>query len=480
MLGARHRSGGFAQLGKRPAARADGRPCGRLVRAEIKGILQRRDMTKPKHSAASFGRYLAVASTCVLPMTASAGSGPYIGLEGGLNLLDDQNFSVSNDIDIPPGGTKLAKAKFDDGWLAGAMAGYSFENGLRPEFEYTHRNNSLQRIHIFPIGRLVPENDTSDVNGHEAADTTMLNIWYDVKALAPFRPYLGGGAGAARISINGVGYDNADLRSDNKWLFAWQAGAGVAFDFSKHFATSIDYRYLQSSHGKFNLQSDNTGAHVKTRYQANAVMIGLHYSFGEKEAPPPAPVETPVEVVAPVASPPPPPPPPCEVSANATRVDFSGCKTGDTVVLRGVNFDFNKSTLTVNAKALLDPVADALLARPDIMIEVDGHTDSKGSDAYNQKLSEARAASVQAYLAARGVDAGRMTVKGFGETQPIADNETEAGRELNRRVELKVTAANDPGSVSVAPPAGASGDSAAPAEAPVEMLPDPNSPPPAQ
>jgi OOP family OmpA-OmpF porin len=107
-------------------------------------------------------------------------------------------------------------------------------------------------------------------------------------------------------------------------------------------------------------------------------------------------------------------------------------------VLRGVNFEFNKDVLTINAKTLLDQVADALLARTDIKFEIGGHTDAKGTDDYNQSLSERRAASVKSYLVGRGVDAGRITSRGYGESVPIGDNATEEGAALNRRVELKV------------------------------------------
>ncbi|MDB5969376.1 MAG: OmpA family protein [Hydrocarboniphaga sp.] len=134
-------------------------------------------------------------------------------------------------------------------------------------------------------------------------------------------------------------------------------------------------------------------------------------------------------------------PPPCEPPKPGQRMDLSGCGVGDSIVLRGVNFEFDKATLTVNAKTLLDGVADALLAAPGIRFEVGGHTDSKGSDSYNQTLSESRASSVMQYLESRGVTADRMTSQGYGETQPVADNETDEGRELNRRVELKVTGA---------------------------------------
>jgi outer membrane protein OmpA-like peptidoglycan-associated protein/plastocyanin len=135
---------------------------------------------------------------------------------------------------------------------------------------------------------------------------------------------------------------------------------------------------------------------------------------------------------------PPPVTPPCQLPEPGQPITLEGCKIGDTIVLRGVNFEFDKAALTVNAKALLDQVAEALQLRADVKVEIDGHTDGKGSESYNQKLSEQRAASVQAYLLARSIAASRLSAKGFGKSVPIADNATDEGRELNRRVELKV------------------------------------------
>ena len=131
---------------------------------------------------------------------------------------------------------------------------------------------------------------------------------------------------------------------------------------------------------------------------------------------------------------------PCKSPAPGEKVSLKGCGMGDIIVLRGVNFEFDKANLTVNAKTLLDNVAEELTAYPDIKVEVGGHTDAKGSDEYNQKLSEGRAASVLKYLKSKGIAADRMTSVGYGETKPVADNETDEGRELNRRVELKITA----------------------------------------
>jgi len=154
----------------------------------------------------------------------------------------------------------------------------------------------------------------------------------------------------------------------------------------------------------------------------------------------------------------------CAPPAAGDAVDLNGCKVAAPVVLRGVNFDLDSARLTPNAKAILDGVSDALLAQPDIKAEVGGHTSSEGSDAYNQKLSERRAASVESYLVEHGVVADRLTSKGYGESMPIADNNTQEGRELNRRVELKVT--NAIGDAPAAAPAAEATAEAAPEAAP--------------
>jgi outer membrane protein OmpA-like peptidoglycan-associated protein len=106
------------------------------------------------------------------------------------------------------------------------------------------------------------------------------------------------------------------------------------------------------------------------------------------------------------------------------------------VVLEGVNFVVARAELTIDAKRVLDFVAQSLNANPEVTFEIQGHASSEGSDSYNLRLSERRAASVRTYLQSKGVDAARMTSKGYGEAQPIADNATEEGRKQNRRVEL--------------------------------------------
>jgi outer membrane protein OmpA-like peptidoglycan-associated protein len=109
----------------------------------------------------------------------------------------------------------------------------------------------------------------------------------------------------------------------------------------------------------------------------------------------------------------------------------------------GILFDVNKYDLRDEAKLSLDKLAVILNKYKDTNILLEGHTDSDGSDDYNMTLSERRARSVAAYLAANSVTSARMTVMGYGESQPIADNSTVEGKQANRRVEVAVMANED-------------------------------------
>jgi OmpA-OmpF porin, OOP family len=106
------------------------------------------------------------------------------------------------------------------------------------------------------------------------------------------------------------------------------------------------------------------------------------------------------------------------------------------VVLYGVLFDFNKSTLLPASDATLQSVANIMAVDKTLKLEVQGHTDNVGTDAYNQTLSEARAKAVVTWLTQHGVPADRLTAKGYGKTKPVADNGSDEGRAKNRRVEI--------------------------------------------
>ena len=106
--------------------------------------------------------------------------------------------------------------------------------------------------------------------------------------------------------------------------------------------------------------------------------------------------------------------------------------------LNNVFFDFDKYDLRPESFVELDRVVKLLKENPAIEIEMSAHTDSRGADDYNFKLSDNRAKSVREYIVSKGIDANRITSQGYGETKPVATNDTDEGRQLNRRVEFKI------------------------------------------
>jgi outer membrane protein OmpA-like peptidoglycan-associated protein/opacity protein-like surface antigen len=127
----------------------------------------------------------------------------------------------------------------------------------------------------------------------------------------------------------------------------------------------------------------------------------------------------------------------CADSPGNIKVDDKGCSIV-AVELEGISFEPKSFELTQESKVILDEAVVTISTRPELQIEVQAHTDYKGSGKTNQQLSEQRALSVKTYLISKGVNENQLTAKGYGESQPIADNKTEEGRAKNRRVELKV------------------------------------------
>jgi outer membrane protein OmpA-like peptidoglycan-associated protein len=127
------------------------------------------------------------------------------------------------------------------------------------------------------------------------------------------------------------------------------------------------------------------------------------------------------------------------------------------VNMSDVLFDTGSSTLKPGAREKLAKISGILLAHPGLSMQIEGHTDSVGSDEFNQELSGRRADAVRDYLAQEGVPASTMTARGFGKTQPVASNDTPEGRQRNRRVELVVNGDAIGNSASSAAPAGSGG-----------------------
>jgi len=271
-------------------------------------------------------------------------------------------------------------------------------------------------------------------------------------------PFVLGGAGVEFETF----YDTR--KQDQPGPFV-DLGAGVLYKFTPHFSLRAEARY----YGIYNNGSYDPRGLGDARFN-----IGLQYGFF-KSPPPPPPCNC--------SAPPPPPPPPvvskrsCPAAPPGFKIDENGCIVEQAVVLRGINFVFNKDLLTPAARDTLDQVVVSLKAQPELYVQVEGHTDSIGSDAYNNRLSTQRAESVRSYLISKGVNPEHLNAKGFGKTRPIATNSTPEGRAENRRVVFVVI--NTPPSLKViekAPteaskadaehgePARLSGDEAAPAK----------------
>jgi outer membrane protein OmpA-like peptidoglycan-associated protein len=119
-------------------------------------------------------------------------------------------------------------------------------------------------------------------------------------------------------------------------------------------------------------------------------------------------------------------------------IQLKAIKKGEKIILKNIFFDFDKATLRKESIAELERLHKILTDNPKIKIKIGGHTDNVGSDAYNQQLSEKRAKAVVDWLIQHGIDASRLQYQGYGESVPIATNETDEGRQLNRRTEFEI------------------------------------------
>lgn len=234
------------------------------------------------------------------------------------------------------------------------------------------------------------------------------------------RPYILAGIG---------GTDHSGGFSSSTDLYL-TAGAGIRFELSDNFSARVQaaYRY----------DADDVRSVRRDGFDDVLVTAGLTYAFGEKrKAPVPAakPAPAPAPVAAPKPAPAPAPAAPvdgdddkdgvrnsrdrCPDTKAGAVVDLKGCEADATIDLPGVNFEFDSAKLTVESLAILNEAAALLNHHSQIKVEVAGHTDSVGSDSYNQSLSDRRAKAVRDYLVSQGVAADRLTSKGYGESRQV-------------------------------------------------------------
>jgi OmpA-OmpF porin, OOP family len=217
----------------------------------------------------------------------------------------------------------------------------------------------------------------------------------------------------------GAGGLHNDTPGDNEWNPTLEAGLGFwrqVDDDGAQFRAEVRHRMEWVDDDDFAGEDD---------FNDTIVSLGFVIPIGARPQAAPAPRPRPEPVAAQPAPEPTPPP----------RV------TTETFILEGVNFCFDCDTLSSQAKAVLDGNARKIIdaASPNALVEVGGHTDAVGSDEYNRDLSQRRAGAVRDYLVEQGVDGKRLSAVGYGESRPVADNDTPEGRARNRRVELRVS-----------------------------------------
>jgi len=291
-----------------------------------------------------------------------------------------------------------------------------------------------------------------NMNGDDAVNgLDQDQLYLNVNALAvlnrdgKFQPYGLGGIGYVKTST-------FNLSDENNFQLNLGVGALIpAFQERMRFRGEILYRAESAD----------------TKYKDWILNLGVVFPFGKKAAP----------VVVPVAAPPPAdtdmdgvpdstdrcPGTPintpvdeygCELDSDGdgvvdrldecpdtppnTPVDNVGCPFPVIIELPGVNFRTSSDMLLDGANTTLNEIAQTLMDNPSMVVEVAGHTDSDGEYDYNLQLSQRRASSVRNYLIDAGVESSRVSARGYGETEPVADNATAQGRAENRRVELRV------------------------------------------
>jgi OmpA-OmpF porin, OOP family len=303
----------------------------------------------------------------------------------------------------------------DDFGLQGGV-GYNFAPNFALEFDYG-------------TGSFKVKGSSGNSGPSEQLRALGLDVLYKFAPDSMVRPYVLAGGGELKDRLGG------DFDSNATWMA--EAGVGLLTGLgSQSGSTRLQLR----TEAKYRREFIQTRPFIPNNPGDIIFGVGLQLSFGNPTRPAPVvaarapePAPAPPEVV--VA---PPPPEPCRAPAGF-QVDANCHIIEQTVVVRAIDFEFNSTQLTAPAQHTLDEVATALKSQPELNVEVQGHTDSIGTDAYNLGLSERRAAAVRVYLVSRGVGATALTAKGYGKAKPIAGNDTAEGRAQNRRVAFDVT-----------------------------------------
>ena len=308
--------------------------------------------------------------------------------------------------------------EFDDRWYLTGSAGFNLQDSARTTNDATALGLGLGKF-ISPNWSLDGELNYQlpNFNANQDQNWSQYGISLDLR-----RHFLSEGRGWNPYVLAGLGYQRSEEEFDafpspnspgrrEDGNFAAKVGVGLQTTLEKRVGVRAELAY------RADFDDTSVAAPNESWFGDVLASVGVVIPLGPAPVaavapPPPAPAPTPA-----------PPPAPAPI----------------TIDLNGVNFDFDKSTLRPDALAILGEATEILKRYPDLRVEVAGHTDSVGTAAYNQGLSERRAKAVYDYLTSNGIDSSRLAGPvGYGLTRPIDTNETKEGRARNRRTELNV------------------------------------------
>ncbi|HEY1722562.1 MAG TPA: OmpA family protein [Magnetospirillaceae bacterium] len=355
-----------------------------------------------RHLGALFASAAAAALITASAPAAFADDGWYFSAGAGANFVPDLKLRDTNP-------TYNGKVESNTGIGITAAGGYAF-GPVRVEGELGWRDNGLDKA-ANPGG-------TVSASGDLQPWTLMANGYYDFATGTSWTPYLGAGVGMAYLDGN-VQEAGTTVSELGRAGFAYQGMAGVAYKVSDALSLKGEYRYLATEQIEVPNTSAVGGGHGNMTYEAHSVLVGFIYHFGAEPKPMPA-------MAAAAAAPPPPEPPkaPEPVPAVVAPSAFN------------VFFDFDKSTITADTRKVIEQAAQLAKTKGAARIDLTGHTDTVGTDAYNMKLSVRRAEAVKKVLVQLGIPADEIDVVGKGKTDLLVPTADGVREPKNRRVEI--------------------------------------------
>ena len=348
-------------------------------------------------------RLLTGAAAITLASHASAGDlrGTYAAIEGGAGWVGSERFFQATAVTSVITTSALYDADFDTGWAIFGTLGYAFGNNLRAELEVGYRHNEIESLReLAPApGALSPSGDLGEF-------TVMANLLYDIPLGSRLTLSIGAGVGGdkANLDVDTLGLD------DHEWVFAYQGIAGLSYAIGDQTQLFVNYRYLRADAPEYTATiAANTVQHTAFLgdLSKHTATLGLRFAFEGGRAAPAVP-----------SAPPPAPPPP---AAPPQFIVF---------------FGLDSAELVPEAQRVVSDAAGAAKEFGAAAIHIVAHTDSSGSDAYNQSLSERRASAVRAGLAANGIPATAITAEGRGEGDLMISTGDGVKEPQNRRATI--------------------------------------------